>query len=153
MSPNNSSKIEMTGLDDINDKRVRVILYSGAEIKNFIYSIEQNAQQINAIDTNYHARRPHVLKNDGSVSKQFYVAPPNGYSDTISKYVTYSTFALLNGQLYVFGGSSDHYKVIKDKKNAANAILLDFPFGGMRIHGTVSSTSRRLLLRTRESFY
>ena len=91
MNPNNSSKIEMTGLEEVNDKRVRVILHSGAEVKNFIYSIEENSKQINALDTNFHARRPFALKHDGSIDKQVSFSPPIGFSGDVSSYVTFST--------------------------------------------------------------
>ena len=106
------AKRKLVTLEKINDKRIRVFkLDRQAQIKNFVYSIEPQ-KEILAIVPGEFWGLPYVLHGDGIHTKSAYTFPPeNDGKFTIGDYTGGSSYAVIENQLYIFGGWHNGRKV------------------------------------------
>ena len=136
------TKIEISGLSNKIDKRIRIFKFDRrTKIENFFYFTDQPTQ-LSVIIPDHSGRfkiQEYALLGDGSLNKELFLKTPKDIYYAVSAYVYRSRFALVKDQLHIFGGHVDGYRVIKNKiKNLKTDIFIDCTARQMQIYYTAS---------------
>ena len=113
------SNIKLTGLENVRNKKVRIFKFDGsAKIKKFYFQSGSLTKQISVIlpDIRSYYRPYAYVPDKGMFNEVFFLPPARAKTDNLSKYLHGTRHALVNDQLFIFGGYFDADKVIKELK-------------------------------------
>lgn len=101
-----SLKINLDGLEKIENKKVRIFKLEKKKLKNFIFTSEQNMKTILNFSNQFSISLDGLIRTNVKI-----VTPQIGGPFIVYDYLAGAPHAFLKDELHIFGGTHDTQKV------------------------------------------